>query len=74
MEEHLLKEVTRKARRQGSTRSAWIRKACEEYLRKLEVQELERQYVEGYLRKPEHPAWGRVGAKLAAQVWPKGEW
>ena len=74
MDERLLKEVNRKAKTQRSTRAALIRKACEEYLRHLEVQELERQYVEGYQRKPEDPRWGRLGAKLAAHVWPKEDW
>ena len=74
MDERLLKEVNRKAKVQLSTRAAFIRKACEEYLRNLEVQELERQYIEGYRRKPENPGWGKLGARLAAQVWPEEDW
>jgi hypothetical protein len=74
MDDQLLKEVTRKAKIQRSTRAAFIRKACQEYLRRLELRELERQYVEGYRRKPESPAWGKMGAKLAGQVWPKEDW
>lgn len=35
---------------------------------------LERHYVEGYRRKPEDPAVGKVGEKLAAEVCPKENW
>lgn len=74
MEDKLLAAVNRKAKARKSTRAALIRAACEEYLRQLEEEELERRYIEGYRRKPENPAWGKAGAKLAAQVWPKEEW
>ena len=36
--------------------------------------ELERKYVQGYRRNPEDPAVGKVGEKLAAEVWPKESW
>lgn len=74
MEEGLLRAVNREAKVRRSSRAAVIRKACQEYLRKLEVQELERQYVQGYRRKPEKPGWGKAGIKLASQVWPKEDW
>lgn len=34
----------------------------------------ERLYVKGYRRKPEDPAVGKLGEKLAAEVWPKENW
>jgi len=74
MEDKLLAAMNRKARARKSTRAALIRAACEEYLRRLEEEGLERRYIEGYRRKPENPAWGKAGAKLAGQVWPKEEW
>jgi hypothetical protein len=74
MDKKLLQAVNRKARAKKSTRAALIRTACEEYLRKLEEEELDRRYVEGYRRKPEDPAWGELGAKLAAEVWPQEDW
>lgn len=74
MDENLLKAVNREARASRSTRAALIRAACEDYLRKIEEQELERRYVEGYRRRPEKPDLGRAGAKLAAQVLPEEEW
>jgi hypothetical protein len=74
MEEKLLQAVNRKARAARSTRAALIRTACEEYLQRLEEQELERRYIEGYRRKPEKPAWGEMGARLAAEVLPEENW
>ncbi len=74
MEEELLRQVNRLARARRSTRAALIREACQEYLRRLKEEELERRYIEGYRRKPEDPAWGELGAKLATQVWPREDW
>jgi len=74
MDEKLLRAVNRRAKANRSTRAALIRTACDEYLKKLEEEELERRYVEGYRRKPEDPAWGELGAKLAAEVLPSEDW
>lgn len=74
MGEKLLGAMNRKAKARRSTRAALIRAACEEYLRRLEEEELDRRYVEGYRRKPENPALGKAGAKLAAEVWSKEDW
>ncbi len=74
MDEKLLRAVSRKAKVRRSTRAALIREACQEYLRKLEEEEMDRRYVEGYRRKPEKPDFGEVGAKLAAEDWPHEDW
>ena len=74
MDEKLLRAVNRQARASRSTRAALIRKACQQYLQRLEERELDRRYVEGYRRKPEKPAWGEMGAKLAAEVLPEEHW
>ena len=74
MEEELLRAVNRRAKAKQSSRAALIRSACEEYLRRVEEEELERRYVEGYRRKPETPSVGKLGEKMAAEVWPKEDW
>jgi ribbon-helix-helix CopG family protein len=74
MDEKLLHAMTRRARATRLTRAALIRHACEEYLQKVEDEELDRRYVEGYRREPEKPGLGKVGAKLAAQVWSREDW
>ena len=74
MDDRLLKAVGRLAKARRTTRAALIREACQWYLQKLEEEELDRKYIEGYHRKPESSAIGRVGAKLAQEVWPKENW
>lgn len=74
LDEKLLRLLNRQARALRSSRAALIRSACQEYLRRLEEEELDRRYVEGYRRKPEDRAWGKAGAKLAARVWPVEDW
>jgi metal-responsive CopG/Arc/MetJ family transcriptional regulator len=74
MDESLLRAVNRKAKSLRSTRAAFIRAACQEYLRRIENQELERRYIEGYRRTPEVAALGTVGAKLASEVLPIEDW
>ena len=67
MDAALLEEVDAAAGRVAESRSAYIRGACERRLRSEEAEALDRRYVEGYKRKPEAPAWGKVGAKLLAR-------
>jgi metal-responsive CopG/Arc/MetJ family transcriptional regulator len=74
MDEKLLKAVDRRAKARRSTRSAFIREACRRHLERLSEEELERQYVEGYRRIPESSAWGKLGEKMAQEVWPKEDW
>ena len=74
MDEKLLRAVNREARASHSSRAALIRTACQDYLQRIDEQELERRYVAGYQRKPEKPGWGQMGAKLAAQVLPEESW
>jgi metal-responsive CopG/Arc/MetJ family transcriptional regulator len=74
MEEGLLKAVNQRAKSRRSTRAALIRQACEEYLHRLDQEVLDRKYVEGYRRKPESSSAGKLGEKLAGEVWPKENW
>ena len=74
LDDKLLRSLNREAKALRLTRAALIREACLEHLRRLEEQEMDRRYVEGYRRRPEKPAWGEAGAKLAAEVWPEETW
>ena len=74
MDEGLLKAVNERAKLRRSTRSALIREACQEYLYRIEQEALERKYVEGYQRKPESPLVGKLGEKMAREVWPEEAW
>jgi hypothetical protein len=74
MDDKLLREMNRKAKASRSSRAALIRKACEEFIRRLEEEELDRQYVEGYRRKPEDPIWGQIGEMMAAEILSPEDW
>ena len=74
MDDKLLSAVNRRAKSSDSTRSAFIREACQRHLQRLDEEHLDRQYVEGYRRKPESPSVGKAGEKLASSVWPKENW
>ena len=70
----LFEAVEEKRRSSGQTRSQFVQRALETLLERLEVQEAERQYVEGYNRQPETD--GEVAAvheaglaALRAQPW-----
>jgi hypothetical protein len=74
MDTALLEQVDAAAGRVAESRSAYIRGACERRLQREEADALDRQYVEGYRRKPETQAWGKLGAKLLARRLRKDRW
>lgn len=66
IEDDLLRSANRVARRLKVNRSALIRDALREHLRRLRLGDLERQEREAYERTPDDPAefaaWDRVAA------------
>lgn len=74
MEEELLLRLSTEAKARDLTRAALIREACQHYLETLREDELDRQYEAGYRRHPETAAGGKIGGKLAAEVWPREDW
>jgi len=74
MDESLLRAVSERAKSRRSTRAAFIRQACTDYLHRLDQETLERKYLEGYRRKPESPLAGKLGEKMAREVWPRETW
>ena len=67
MDLRLLEAVDAAAAHVAESRAAYIRAACERRLRSEEAQALDRRYVEAYRRRPERPAWGKLGAKVLAR-------
>jgi metal-responsive CopG/Arc/MetJ family transcriptional regulator len=65
--EDLLATVDKVARRLGTTRSAFTRKALRTALREVRTNELERRHREGYKRKP--VKLGEFSDWEAEQVW-----
>lgn len=52
LDDDLVREVDRAAKRLGTSRSAFAREALRDALRKIRVKELEQRHREGYARKP----------------------
>lgn len=71
LDERLVREVDKLAKRIGTTRSAFTRRALRDALKRHRVEELERRHREGYTRKPagrrEFAVWE------AEQAWPDDE-
>ena len=56
IEDELLTRIDETASRRAESRAAFIRDACRLRLKNLEGGRLDRQYVDGYRRKPEDTA------------------
>lgn len=74
IEENLLGRIDEKAGMVAESRAAFIREACRQRLKSLEVRELDRRYVEGYRKKPEDLEWGEMGRKLLAARLAREKW
>jgi metal-responsive CopG/Arc/MetJ family transcriptional regulator len=70
----LLRAVTRLAKVRRTTRAALVREACQLYLERLTEEELDNRYIEGYRRRPESPSVGKLGERMAQEIWPKEDW
>jgi metal-responsive CopG/Arc/MetJ family transcriptional regulator len=68
LDEDLVKEVDRVAKRLGTTRSAFTREALAAALERLRERELEQRHREGYERHP--VASGEFDRWESEQVWP----
>lgn len=69
LDEELVKAVDRVARRLGTTRSAFTRKALRQALRQLEIQKEEERQRRGYKRKPVRP--GEFDDWEKEQIWSR---
>lgn len=69
LEEELLTRVDRAARKLGTTRSAFARKALRDALGRLAASELERKHRRGYRSKPVRR--GEFDVWQTEQVWPE---
>ena len=74
MEEELLKQIDATAGIVAESRAAFIREACQQRLKTLRSQELDRLYIEGHQSHPENLDWARSSAKLLSKRLPKEKW
>ena len=69
LDKALLRAADQAARKTKSNRSALVREALREHLRKLEVRDREERDRRGYSRKPHSP--GETLAWEAEATWPR---
>ncbi|MBI2303181.1 MAG: ribbon-helix-helix protein, CopG family [Chloroflexi bacterium] len=74
VDEMLLKDLNSLSKKQHKTRSELIRQACLSYLQKVNDEELDRIYQQGYTKIPEEPEMGEIqvatsGEFLSAESW-----
>ena len=68
VDESLLTALNELSRRRSQSRSELIREACRRYMRKMEEEELDRLYEEGYRRFPESTKENAALLRLAAEA------
>jgi metal-responsive CopG/Arc/MetJ family transcriptional regulator len=69
LDEELVDEVDRAAKKLGTSRSAFARRALQEALRRLQELQLEEKHRRGYAAKPVRR--GEFDAWESEQVWPE---
>ncbi len=74
IDEDLLVELDELSKKEERSRADLIREACRRYLRALEEQQREREYIEGYTRFPEDPASGEAQLAMIADVLSPEDW
>lgn len=74
IEHELLVLIDETVGRVAESRAAFIRDACRLRLQALDRGRLDRQYVEGYRRKPEDTAWAKTTTALLSKVLPREKW
>lgn len=77
MDADLLKALDEESKGSGRPRSEVIRKACKDYLRRLENERLEREYAESYRQMPEteeEKEWVGAQMKMVGEVLEPEDW
>jgi len=63
-------EVDRLAQARGESRAAFVRRACEQFIRALREQAMEAAYEQGYRDHPEALGFAEAAARVSAESWP----
>ncbi len=71
LDDELVAELDRRAKKEGASRSELIRRAIAAHLRDLDWEEKDQITVEAYRRIPEAPAEDEAYLKIATEAWPK---
>jgi len=73
-EPELIQALDKVAKERGLPRAEIIRDACKKMLQKLEEDELDRQYAEGYKRIPDDGVFAEAAWKALAEVLEPEDW
>ncbi len=71
IDEQLLSEVDTAVRGLGTSRSAFLRDALQQAIKRIQIAAMERQHIEGYKRYPVEP--GEFDVWDNEQVWEETE-
>ena len=74
MDDLLLKEITQKVKTDFKNRAAFIRTACQYFIRHLDETRDDQLYAEGYRQIPEDIDMAMVSSNIASNIMQKGEW
>jgi predicted DNA-binding protein len=74
IDDNLLFKLDNLSRKQSKARSEIIRRACQYYIKKMESEELDRIYQQGYERLPEGIEIGEAQVTLLSEIIPREEW
>ncbi len=74
VDETLLTELDRLSRKKSEARSEIIRRACRQYLEKVEIEEMDIRYQQGYRRLPEDSGLAEAQILLTHEVLPEETW
>jgi metal-responsive CopG/Arc/MetJ family transcriptional regulator len=64
MDEELISALDDASEKERSSRSAVIRRACQDYLRRTREEQWDRAYEEGYRRIPEDTSTGKSQVRM----------
>jgi len=73
-EPELIQALDKVAKERGLPRAEIIRDACKKMLQKLEEDELDRRYAEGYKRIPDDGEFAEAAWKALAEVLEPEDW
>lgn len=73
VDDTLLESLDAVSRQRSQSRSALIREACREFMRKVDEEEQDRLYEESYRRFPEPAGESKALLELAAQAFDPDE-
>jgi len=73
LDDRLVRDLDREAKKRGVSRSELIRRAATAFLEAVDEAEAERKMIEAYRRIPDDidPDWDRALMQIAAENWPE---